>query len=86
MFMASPIALPGLSSPSKVFEVWKGDFDGMYAEGSDAVYNLTAHPQVIGRPHRMQMLEQLIRYIRQHDGVWFARMEEVAQYFAEKNR
>ncbi len=80
MFLSHPTVLPGLSSPSKVEEIWRGDFDGLYAEGGDAVFNLTCHPQVIGRPHRMQMLERLIRYMLEHEGVWFARMREIADY------
>jgi peptidoglycan/xylan/chitin deacetylase (PgdA/CDA1 family) len=78
MFLYHPIVLPGLSSPSKVEEIWRGDFDGLYAECGDAVFNLTCHPQVIGRPHRMQMLERFIRYMFEHEGVWFARMLEIA--------
>lgn len=80
MFLYHPVVLPGLSSPSKVEEIWDGDFDGLYAEGGDAVFNLTCHPQIIGRPHRIQMLERFIRYMLEHEGVWFARMREIADY------
>jgi len=80
LFLFDPIVLPGLSSPSKVEQIWRGDFDGLYAEGRDGVFNLTCHPQIIGRPHRMQMLERFILYILGHDGVWFARMQEIADY------
>ena len=76
MFLYHPIVLPGLSSPSKVEEIWRGDFDGLYAEDSGAVLNITCHPQIIGRPHRIQMLERFIRYMLEHEGVWFARMQE----------
>lgn len=80
MFLYHPIVLPGLSSPTKVEEIWRGDFDGLYAEGTDAVLNLTCHPQIIGRPHRIQMLERFLRYMLEHEGVWFARMQEIANY------
>jgi hypothetical protein len=33
---------------------------------------------VIGRGHRLLMLEKLVNYIRAHDGVYFATMSEVA--------
>jgi len=36
------------------------------------------HPQVIGRGHRMLMLEWLIKHIQAHRGVKFATMAEVA--------
>lgn len=84
MFLYHPIVLPGLSSPSKVEEVWRGDFDGFYDEGKDAVFVLTCHPQIIGRPHRMQMLDRFIAYMLRHEGVWFARMEEIADLFKQR--
>ena len=51
-----------------------------FTEGGNAVFNLTCHPQIIGRPHRIQMLERLISYMLEHDAVWFARMREIAEY------
>jgi len=39
------------------------------------------HPQVIGRPHRMRMLERMIQHITQHDGVWIAQMADIADDF-----
>lgn len=74
MLLYHPIVLLGLSSPSEVEEIWGGDFEGLYTEGGNAVFNLTCHPQIIGRPHRVQMLERLVRYMLEHEGMWFARM------------
>jgi peptidoglycan-N-acetylglucosamine deacetylase len=42
------------------------------------VYTLTMHPQVIGRGHRLLMLERLVRHIRDRSGVEFVTMAEVA--------
>jgi hypothetical protein len=36
------------------------------------------HPQVIGRGHRMLMLERLVRHIKSHRGVEFRTMSAVA--------
>jgi len=71
----------GLSAASKVEEIWRGDFDGAYEEGSDACYNLTMHPQIIGRYHRLQMVERLIRHMLEHDGVWFAQLSQIVNNF-----
>ena len=68
----------GLSSPSAVYEIWAGDFDYLYDRISEGVYTLTMHPQVIGRGHRLLMLERLIRHIQSHRGVEFRTMLEVA--------
>ncbi len=51
---------PGLSAPSKVEEIWIGEFEYMRTNVPNGVYTLTMHPQVIGRGHRMLMLERLI--------------------------
>jgi peptidoglycan/xylan/chitin deacetylase (PgdA/CDA1 family) len=81
MFAFSPVYLRGLAAPSHAMELWRGDFDGMYAENTDAAYVLTMHPQIIGRHHRMQLLEQLIQHMIGHDGVWFAQMGDIADDF-----
>src|SRR4051794_911423 len=60
LFAYNPVYLMGLSGPSKVQEIWVEDFDGAYEEGGDTCYVLTMHPQMIGRHHRMQMLERVI--------------------------
>lgn len=85
MFAFSPSYLTGLASPSRAQEIWVGDFDGMYGENSDACYVLTMHPQIIGRHHRLQMLERVIQHILDHDGVWFAQMGQIADDFRSRD-
>lgn len=68
----------GLSSPSQVYESWSGDFDYLYQRLGEGVFTLTMHPQVIGRGHRLLMLERLIEYMKGHSGVRFRTMGEVA--------
>lgn len=53
----------------------------MYAENSDALYVLTMHPQIIGRTHRLALLERLIQHMRQFDDIWFTHMHQVADRF-----
>ncbi len=71
----------GLSAPSKVLEIWLGEFQFMYRDVPGGVYTLTMHPQVIGHGHRMLMLEQFIRAVREYDGVVFAKTGETADRF-----
>ena len=77
-FFNYSITLPGrtMQAPSAVLEAWKLEFDALYAE--DRAFVLAMHPQIIGRPSRLAALERLIRYIRSHPGVWFARCDHVA--------
>src|SRR5215216_1349389 len=70
---------PGLSAPSKVEEIWRDEFTYMYAEAPGGVLTITMHPQVIGRGHRMLMLERLIDFYAGHEGVAFATLGEAAE-------
>lgn len=68
--------LVGMSAPSKVLEIWTSEFEGAYNEVG--VFTLTMHPQIIGRYHRIQMLEELIQYIMGYPGVYFATCNDLA--------
>ncbi|MGH6881739.1 MAG: polysaccharide deacetylase family protein, partial [Hypericibacter sp.] len=54
----------GLSAASKVEEIWKDEFDYARLHAPGGLFNLTMHPQVIGRGYRMMMLERLINHYR----------------------
>jgi peptidoglycan/xylan/chitin deacetylase (PgdA/CDA1 family) len=75
----------GLSSPSAVYEIWAGDFDYLYSRMDEGVYTLTMHPQVIGRGHRLLMLERLVKHIRSHRGVEFSTMSAIALAWKASN-
>lgn len=85
MFSYFPAYRTGLAAPSKVAEIWRGDFDGAYAENRDGCYVLTMHPEIIGRHHRMRLLRETIEYILSHDNVWFATMGEIADDFRTRS-
>lgn len=77
--------ISGLSAPSAVEEIWRGDFDYAYENCPGGVYDLTMHPQVIGRGHRLLMLERLIEHFKSHDGVVFETMSTYAQRWKDDN-
>jgi peptidoglycan-N-acetylglucosamine deacetylase len=68
----------GLRPAEEVSRIWSADFDFLYQRMGEGVFILTMHPQVIGRGHRILMLEQLIDYMKGHEGVTFKTMSEVA--------
>jgi len=77
-YMRMPTTLaPGLQRASGVLENWLGDFDYMTRILDWGVLTYTCHPFVIGRGHRMLMLEQLIQQLRER-GAQFRTMEDVA--------
>lgn len=75
--------LPGLSAPSKVEEIWWGEFEFMTRFVPDGVLTITMHPQVIGRGHRMLMLDRLIeRFLA--SGTRFSTIANAAMAFRAK--
>ena len=74
-------ALRPYTPPSAVLEIFKSEFDGAYRESG--LFLLTMHPHISGHRSRAAMLDELIEYIRGHEGVWFATHEEVARYCLE---
>jgi peptidoglycan/xylan/chitin deacetylase (PgdA/CDA1 family) len=76
---------PGFSSPSAVEEIWQGEFDYAYRECPGGVYILTLHPQVIGRGHRILMLERLLDHIADHSDVVFEPIVDYVQRWKNSN-
>jgi peptidoglycan-N-acetylglucosamine deacetylase len=76
---------PGLSAPSKVEEIWRDEFDYMCREVPGGVFTLTMHPQVIGRGHRMLMLERLIEHMRARESIRFTTLAEAADAFRDRH-
>ena len=74
----------GMAPASRVEEIWRDEFDYMAERVSGGIYTLTMHPQVIGRGHRMLMLERLIRHMRERGAV-FRRMVDVAEEWRRAN-
>jgi peptidoglycan-N-acetylglucosamine deacetylase len=68
-----------ISSAENVYQVWTEEFRGIYRHGG--LFNLTMHPQLIGRPGRMLMLERVLDFIDGFPGVWYAQGHEVAEYW-----
>jgi peptidoglycan/xylan/chitin deacetylase (PgdA/CDA1 family) len=50
----------GGAAPSAVLEIWQGEFDWMDEHVDGGVLTVCMHPQVIGRGHRIAMLERFI--------------------------
>lgn len=60
---------------------WEEEFHGIYHYGG--FFNLTMHPQFIGRPGRLLMLEKMIQKILSYPDVWMATLKDVAAYWKE---
>jgi peptidoglycan-N-acetylglucosamine deacetylase len=65
-----------ISAPSEVREIWEAESAGIRELGGAFV--LTMHPQVIGRPGRLPLLEGMIEHVRRRGDVWVATCRELA--------
>lgn len=80
-FVRTPTAiLPGLMNAESVLGNWIADFRYMRQNLDWGVLTYTFHPFVIGRGHRMLVLERLIKTLAE-DGAQFMRLEEAAAQF-----
>ena len=61
----------GLKPTSQVEEIWRDEFTFAYQHVPGGLFNLTMHPQVIGRGHRLMMLDRLVAFFAQHPAVKF---------------
>ena len=75
----------GLAVPSQVEAMWLDELDYARANVEDSLFNLTFHPQVIGRGHRIIMLARLIEAMKGCADVEFTRLCEFARAWREAN-
>ena len=63
MFIKSSPNCHGFVNPRHLEEMWRDQFDWVYREQDYAVFTMTIHPDVSGRPQVLLMLERLIEHI-----------------------
>jgi len=64
----------------ELLSAWLAEYRAARAEGRHVIF--TMHPEVIGRAYRFEALVTLVEQIAADDGVWFARLDEVAAHVA----
>ena len=67
-----------IQATATVETIWREEFDGICALGGHFI--LTMHPQVIGRPSRVALLDRFIAHIRLRGDVWVATCADVARH------
>ncbi|MGH7052369.1 MAG: polysaccharide deacetylase family protein [Stellaceae bacterium] len=85
MFIKKAPNSHGFVSPYDIEAMWRDQFDWVYREYDYAVFPITIHPDVSGRPHVLMMLERLYGHMIRHPGVRFCTMEEMADDFARRH-
>ncbi|MFN8593848.1 MAG: polysaccharide deacetylase [Thermomicrobiales bacterium] len=84
MFIKKAPNSHGFVNPRDLEQIWRDQFDWVYREYDYAVYPITIHPDVSGRPQVLLMLERLIEYINGHDGIRWATFAEIADDFKRR--
>ena len=85
MFIKAAPNSHGFVNPRDIEQMWRDQFDYVYREYDDAVFPMTIHPDVSGRPQVLLMLERVARYIKGHEGVRFCTFDEMADDFAARH-
>ncbi|MDZ7279957.1 polysaccharide deacetylase [Pantoea eucrina] len=85
MFIKKSPNSHGFVNPRHLEEMWRDQFDWVYRENDYAVFTMTIHPDVSGRPQVLLMLERLIQYIRGHEGVRFVTFDEIADDYKARH-
>ena len=74
------ILLSNLHSESEYADQIVDAFDYLYAEADQQggrMLALNVHPWMLGQPHRIGKLEQVLEYVTKHDGVWSASAADI---------
>ena len=84
-FWAVP-QLSGFTSPENFFNVMKGTFDRLYSEGEThpKMMSVSLRPRIAGKITRAGAVERFIRYASEFPKVWFARRQDIAEWWLER--
>ncbi len=85
MFIKKAPNSHGWVNPRDIEQLWRDQFDWVYREYDDAIFTMTIHPDVSGRPQVLLMLERIIAYITSHPGARFVTFNEIAEDFAKRH-
>lgn len=80
LFSVTPPSRP-IFPAQQALTVWKEEFAATYKTGG--LFNWVSHPQFIGRPSRIAMMNEFINFMKSYPDVWFATAEEIATHYKE---
>ncbi|SFJ13292.1 polysaccharide deacetylase family protein [Celeribacter neptunius] len=84
MFIKKSPNSHGFVNPRDIEQMWQDQFDWVYENMDYAVFPITIHPDVSGRPQVLLMLERLFKHMASHEGVKFVTMDEMADNYDAK--
>jgi peptidoglycan/xylan/chitin deacetylase (PgdA/CDA1 family) len=84
MFIKKAPNSHGFVNPRHLEEIWRDQFDWVHREMDYAVFPITIHPDVAGKPQVLLMLERLYQYMSERPGVRFMPLVDIAEDFARR--
>lgn len=84
MFIKAAPNSHGFVSPRHLEETWRDQFDWVYREMDYAVFTMTIHPDVSGKPQVLMMHERLFAHINRHPGVRWVTFDQIADDFLQR--
>lgn len=84
MFIKKSPNSHGFVNPRDIEQMWRDQFDWVYRNMDYAVFPITIHPDVSGRPQVLMMLERLIAHMKAYEGVRFLTMNEMADDYDKR--
>jgi peptidoglycan/xylan/chitin deacetylase (PgdA/CDA1 family) len=66
-----------------MLDVWIDEFDVLYRESrkSARLLSINWHVCMLGRPAVSKVLDDFLTHVKKHDGVWFAKGQEIADFW-----
>jgi len=60
----------------------KDEFDQLYEESEKTrrMMTISLHDRISGHACRARVLDRFFTYVKKHEGVWFARKDEIAKW------
>jgi len=77
VYLPRPTFKSSIESPAKVLDLWTSELDAMRRHG--ALFVLTCHPFLSGRPHRVEVIRGLIEHALGAGDVEFVSCREAAR-------
>ena len=74
----------GFISPRDIGQMWIDQFDWVYENMDYAIFAMTIHPDVSGRPQVLLMHQRIIEHINKHEGVRWVTLNEMADDFIKR--
>lgn len=84
MFIKGAPNSHGFVSPRVIEDRWLEQFDWVYEHMDYAVFPITIHPDVSGKPHVLRMHERIINHINKHEGVRWCTFNEMAEDYRQR--